>query len=181
MGSATGPAAGEKRGRVVSRANEGLVTKTPDGVWPNESAKEIGIAALGLTKNMAKPGGVCSLTGELRKAWLRGVRWKGFRPLDIGVSRDLRERGVLWELTKLAGWARATEDMSGSRGFAHRLVDAASISDSKAAEAVVHVNGTGLVRVELWLMRWRAFTSKGNNKDMGAGVGRLVGLGLSLK
>jgi hypothetical protein len=136
---------------------------------------------LGLTKNTAKPGGVCGLTGALRRAGLRGARWKGFRPPDTGVSRDLRERGVFWKLTKLVGWARATEDMSGSKGFAHRLVDVASISDSKAAEAVVHVNGTWLVRAELWLMRWRAFTSKGSNKDMVAGAVRLAELGLSLK
>jgi hypothetical protein len=48
---------------------------------------------------------------------------------------------------------RAIGDISGNKEFAHKSVDAASISDSRAAEAAVHVNGNELDGRELWLIR----------------------------
>lgn len=65
------------------------------------------------------------------------------------VSKDLSDDGVFWLLTKLAGLARAPKDTSGNKEFAHKSVDVASISDSKAAEVATHVNGSGLARREL--------------------------------
>jgi hypothetical protein len=71
--------------------------------------------------------------------------------------------------------------VSGSNEFAHMSVDVESMSDSKAAEAAVQVNGRGLARLELWLTRQRAFTSKGSSRDTEVEAVGLTELGLSLK
>jgi hypothetical protein len=89
--------------KLLLGAEEGLVAKAPEGIWPRGDDKKAGITALGLTKNLAKcllgaeEGLVTKAPGEI---WRRGDDKKA-GIAALGLAKNIAKSEVVCGLTEV--------------------------------------------------------------------------------